>query len=205
MKKIYLPLILAALIMLSGCGQKQTATNPTPDPGQNTEQDNHSLACSYLCELKIPDLCADYMAEQTEQGFNFENTIFEDATCQLMCEAEWDETTIGCMSFADECAQISNDAPHCIDDDTEGDTAADPNMPGACAKACNNYTKCVSYGEDITPQDINDAFDSCMQICSTWDKSARDCVTNTAIKSPGDCAAQTACLLPAVKNLMNGQ
>lgn len=205
MKKLPFLSVLIALLLLAGCGPKPAALNPETAPQPNQEQDGEefdpALACSYLCERKIPELCEDYIAEQSALGLNLDETIYEESSCQLSCEAEWDEATIACVTDADECAQLSNDAPNCIDDSEEdGET---PPRPGNCVRACENYTVCVSYGDDISPADIHDAFASCMEVCGTWEKSAIDCLANTSIIRPGDCAAQTACLLPAVNNLMN--
>ena len=50
--------------------------------------------------------------------------------------------------------------------------------------------------------DLDDAYASCLEICGTWTTEERLCTARTTISRPNDCAAQTACLLPAVREMM---
>lgn len=204
MSKIYLPFILLTLITLTGCGQKPNITNPETSSEQTVEKFDPTLACSYLCDRKIPELCSDYISEQADLELNLDGTIFESLSCQLSCEADWDEVTIGCLSFADDCAQISNNEPHCIDDSLEpNEEQNDPSIKTGCPKVCENYALCASFGDDVTPQDIDDAFASCMEECGNWSKQSRDCIANNPIYVPSDCTEQTACMLPEVREMLN--
>lgn len=125
-----------------------------------------------------------------------ENWVLEETSCQLLCEASWDEKTIGCISDADICAQISENEPYCTDDSEEPEEENnDEKLANKCVNACNNYVDCVEYWDWISQQDKDDAFDSCMQICPKWSESARKCVVDAKIRNWNDCLTQTRCIL----------
>ncbi len=58
---------------------------------------------------------------------------------------------------------------------------------GTCNKACLNYKACTSFTEDITPQDLEDAYTTCMEECTTRSKTTIDCMSQASIQTPGDC------------------
>ncbi len=205
--------LLLPLLFLAGCSlTAKPATTPPTSPEQpaatgedsKLDAEQHSLICSHLCSRTIPQLCESEISDAQEQGLSLDERIYDEASCLLYCEADWDETTFACVSDASDCAQLSEQGPYCIDNDgsKEPDDSASV-TPKGCFNACKRYSDCARYTEGVGPQDIQDAFDSCMEICPTWTKESRDCIASTPISKPSDCAAQTACILPAVKEMMN--
>jgi hypothetical protein len=204
MKKIFFLLSLSFTILLAGCGNEKKISGNSPASEIDNWQPDQGLICSHLCGRKIPEMCENEIEELTTNEIDPNGLILDDASCQLMCEADWSEATIACVSEADECAQLSSNDPYCIDD-TQDPSEADINdpLPGNCVKACENYTHCAAYGDDVTLQDLDDAFVSCLEFCSTLDGQSRNCLASTIIRKPNDCAAQTACILPDVRELLD--
>lgn len=181
------------LLVLSACNQAPEI--PTIQPETENIQADQATQCSYLCGRKIPELCADGIeAAKTEGTFNAEG-IFDELSCQLFCEAEWTEATIACVSDADECAQMMDSAPYCMENSADDTDKELPPADIGCPKACEKYKKCASYGDDISPADLEDAYASCMEVCATWNKSVSDCINQYPINTPADCGPMTACAL----------
>lgn len=207
MKKI-LFLIGITSIMFAGCmnSPQNVNTNIQTQPKQTQNQDNQenvdqlpdkSVICGWVC-YNIQKICKEDIENWTTVGQDLETWVLEEASCQLLCEASWDEKTIGCVSDADNCAQISDSEPYCIDDEKEEVEAATPpdsKLENNCVNACNNYVNCVAYWDDVTQEDKDNAFDSCMQMCPSWTENARKCVVNTTINNANDCGTQTRCIL----------
>jgi len=66
----------------------------------------------------------------------------------------------------------------------------------SCHDACQKYKKCASYGDDISAEDLQDAYDSCFEECQEWSKETIICINKKAIKIPNDCLNLTRCALP---------
>lgn len=202
MKKsiIFLALCAAAL---SGCAAKNPSVSTPAAPSAPAFEPTQAQICGTMCERIIPELCKSEIEDYTASGQSLDESIMEPLSCQLMCEAEWDEKTVACVTDADECAQLSSSAPYCDDMAEDDDSAAvDKKTAVSCDKACRNYVVCASYGDNISQADLNDAYASCLEICGTWTAEQRSCMSRTAINRPSDCAAQTACILPAVREMM---
>jgi hypothetical protein len=208
MKKTFTILTLVSLLALAGCvptGNIVPAGNSTSNqPPQDEAGPDMATICSGLCGRTIQDLCRDEIEDMKASGQSLDDSIMDEITCQFMCEAEWTDDTIECVSAADDCGQLLNASPYCMETEVkDGDAeAANQPLPGNCDRACRNYAKCTSYGDDITAADQEDAYHSCLQVCATWTDTQRNCMTNTKIDAPIDCAAQTACVLPAVDAMM---
>jgi len=65
-----------------------------------------------------------------------------------------------------------------------------------CSDACSRYRDCASYTEDVTPADLQDAYDTCMEECVTWPKEMIKCMNAIDIKNPNDCVVFLNCKLP---------
>jgi hypothetical protein len=198
MTKVIFIFILA--LFLSACTNK-TTTAPKVGGGGGSNEPNTSTACSHMCEINVQRLCEEEIATNKANGASMENSILDESYCQLTCEAEWDKNTFECVSAADTCAQFLDASPYCMENGDIGDIV--PIEPGNCNKACRRYSDCAAYTEGVGPADIEDAYQSCLEVCPTWTDDQRNCVVSTVINSPMDCAKQTACVLPQVKELMN--
>lgn len=205
MKKTLIILSLSALLLSACSVNNKTVKNPVTIPETDTEyKATQSQICSSLCERQIQTLCQSEIEDFQSAGQSLDGSIMEEASCQLMCEADWDESIFACISDADECAQLSNEAPYCMETEANDDEESQEDvLPGNCNRACQNYKKCASYGDDISASDLQDAYNSCNELCRVWDNKTRDCVAQTVINAPIDCAKQTACVLKDVKELMN--
>ena len=194
MKKILLFFSLFFLILiLSSC-----AKNPSATQNQNNQQNSNddyqadqATICLDMCINKIPDLCQDEISD----GNFSEESLFDEASCQLSCEADWDDATIGCVSEAIECAQIMDDSPYCVEIDTDDSQSTDINNDQGCPSACQKYKKCAGYGDDVTSADMEDAYNSCMEICGAWKEGTTKCINEQPINNPADCAHMSACAL----------
>ncbi|HRY36730.1 MAG TPA: hypothetical protein P5230_02515 [Candidatus Magasanikbacteria bacterium] len=65
-----------------------------------------------------------------------------------------------------------------------------------CSDACQRYKDCASYTEDVTPTDLEDAYNTCMEECPTWTKEIIKCINAVDIKKPNDCVSFVQCQLP---------
>lgn len=65
-----------------------------------------------------------------------------------------------------------------------------------CSDACQRYKSCASFTEDVTPADLNDAYNTCMEECATWPKEMIKCINAINIKVPNDCVSFVQCQLP---------
>lgn len=201
MRKFYFLFLLLAVSFLSGCGGK-TAVAPA-DPNDNILPEDTAIECEALCADNIQSLCREEIESAIADGANLENSILDESYCQLACEAEWNESTFDCVDGADDCAQFINTSPYCLETEIDDEEALLNNpQPGNCDKACRNYAKCAAYGDDVRQADLDAAYESCNEICAAWTDKTRDCVANTSINKASDCAAQSACVLPELKNMM---
>ena len=66
----------------------------------------------------------------------------------------------------------------------------------SCPEACKKYSDCARYAEDETEEDIQDAYDSCMEECVNWSKETVICINKKPIKKPLDCRDLSFCALP---------
>lgn len=191
---------------LSACGQ----TNVTPSTSDNggsgsTGEPDMSTVCAGMCD-SIQRTCADDIANGDLAGRNMADGILDETSCLLMCEADWDDTVLNCVSAADDCSQFMDSAPYCMETEDDNEEADEnPTTANSCDAACNQYSKCAAYTEGVGQKDIDDAYDSCLQICGTWTDSTRQCIASTAINDVSDCAAQTACMFGSIENMQNIQ
>jgi len=71
-----------------------------------------------------------------------------------------------------------------------------------CEDACARYKKCAAWPDDATPEDLADAYDSCMVECTGsetppgWSKKVIKCINAVEIKKPNDCVVFVNCQLP---------
>lgn len=73
---------------------------------------------------------------------------------------------------------------------------------GSCDKACDNYALCAGYGDDMTAQDVDDAFASCMEECAGWEKTNIDCMAKVIVRNPEDCGPVSLCGLKNYQGIM---
>lgn len=204
MKKIFF-LLLAPLLFLTACGANHQAIVGS-ESSQNQVEENtpdKATVCAGMCQNIVQRLCHEEIAANQAVGTDMSESILDEAHCQLACEADWDDAVMTCVDAADQCAQFSDTAPYCLENGDLSGIPEDGNQGSSCEKACKNYALCAAYGDEITPQDIADATESCRQMCAVWTPEIINCVSSTAINEASDCAAQTACVLPNVRDLMN--
>ena len=192
MQKTFFSSVLC-LFVLSACSQSPEI--PAIQPEMENTQADQATQCSYLCGRKIPEICENEIETAKTEGTFSEESVFEEISCQLMCEAEWTEKTIGCVSNADDCAQIMDSSPYCLENAEDDSEKELPPVEAGCPSACEKYKKCASYGDDVTQTDLEDAYISCMEVCATWNKSVSDCINQCPINTPADCGPMTACAL----------
>lgn len=65
-----------------------------------------------------------------------------------------------------------------------------------CSDACQRHKDCAAYTEDVTSEDLNDAYDTCMEECATWPKEKIKCINAIEIKKPNDCVSFVQCQMP---------
>ncbi len=65
-----------------------------------------------------------------------------------------------------------------------------------CSDACQKHKDCAAYTEDVTPADLTDAYNTCMEECPTWPKETVKCINAVDIKTPNDCVSFVQCQLP---------
>ncbi|MGE4560857.1 MAG: hypothetical protein AB7E77_11705 [Desulfobulbus sp.] len=192
-KKNILALFLF-LAMTAPCTHATAAPDDKDTPSQ-------SAVCLGMCG-DIQKLCAEDIAEGNVAGRDLKDGILDEASCLLMCEADWDDKTLNCVSAADSCSQFLDEAPYCIETEEKNEPTK-PSVAGkGCAAACKNYAKCTGYGENVTPRDQAHAYDSCMQVCPTWTPATQKCIASTPIHSAADCAAQTMCMFGSMQNMV---
>lgn len=196
MKKILF--LFACLAALSACAPqaKQPVEAPSgPEEGQANGQ--QAIAeCLDVCGA-IQSVCRGEITEFKDSGQNIEDTVYSEDGCFFICEAEeWGPETKDCISDAEECEQILNAAPYCIDTSKE-DSGPEITEQGAadCRKACLKYKDCAGYTEGAGPQDQEDAYNSCMQECVHWSAPTRSCINSKTISKPSDCLVMTQCAL----------
>lgn len=73
-----------------------------------------------------------------------------------------------------------------------------------CDKACENYALCASYGDDVTPADVDDAYATCMEECAKWESENISCMAKATVHNPQDCLAVTMCGLNQYQGLIDG-
>lgn len=196
-------LIMALSLVFSGCGQAPGNTalpknTETANTANNNNEPDKAAVCSGMC-ADIQKICAEDIAEGNTQFRDLESGILDETACLIMCETDWDDTTFNCISAADHCSQFSDQAPYCIETEDDGTDTPSTQTPSDCQTACKNYAKCTGYGDDISPQDQEDAYNTCLQVCATWPDKTRACVAQTAINQATDCLAQTACIIPMAR------
>ncbi|MFH1047333.1 MAG: hypothetical protein V1738_03450 [Patescibacteria group bacterium] len=192
-------MVIMTLVFLSGCTNTTTVSSEAGGGGGSSEPDTATV-CAHMCEINIQGLCEEEIATNKANGISMEDSILDETYCQLACEAEWDDNTFDCVSAADTCAQFLDASPYCMENGDVGDVVGI--KPGNCDKACRKYSDCAAYTEGAGPADIEDAYQSCLEVCPAWTDDQRNCVVSTAINSSMDCLKQTACVLPQVKALM---
>ncbi len=65
-----------------------------------------------------------------------------------------------------------------------------------CSDACQRHKDCSAFTDDVTPADLNDAYNTCMEECATWPKEMIKCINAIDIKAPNDCVGFLQCQLP---------
>lgn len=82
--------------------------------------------------------------------------------------------------------------------------AVSEKQANTCDKACENYALCASYGDDVTAQDVDDAYATCMEECMGWEQENITCMAKAVIRQPGDCLTVTMCGLKQYQGMMEG-
>lgn len=186
--------------MTSCTKDTQVKTEITPPEltisDKESESPDKSTVCSDICQNKVQKLCEEEIEANKTIWTSMEESILDEANCQLLCEADFEEKIYDCFLNADSCSQFLDSAPYCME--TEWDEI-EPKDWTWCEKACTNYSLCTRYTEWTTEADWKDAKDSCMQICPTWTKKTTNCIASTPINKVTDCAAQTACMFSTTK------
>lgn len=191
MKKIIFILNLFLFVaLLSGCANRQASESGKSQVNQVNKQSSlvdKMTLCSDLCVNKIQSLCADKINQSREkEGLNI-GGVFEVASCQLICEADWDETVIGCVSNSVECSQITNTSPFCVE------TEVQPKNESFCLSACEKYAKCAGFNQDVTKEEVDEVYKSCAEICKSWSLSVTNCINASSVNTPEDCAQISKC------------
>lgn len=67
-----------------------------------------------------------------------------------------------------------------------------------CEDACRRDKACAAFTEGVTPSDLQDAYDTCMEEClnQPWPKEMIKCMNSVEIKKPNDCVQFIQCQLP---------
>ncbi len=65
-----------------------------------------------------------------------------------------------------------------------------------CSDACQRHKDCAAYTEDVTPADLEDAYNACMEECATWPQEKIKCINGFEINNPNDCVSFVQCQLP---------
>ncbi len=65
-----------------------------------------------------------------------------------------------------------------------------------CTDACQRHKDCSAFTDDVTPADLNDAYNTCMEECATWPKEMIKCINAVDIKAPNDCVSFLNCQMP---------
>jgi hypothetical protein len=194
MKKIsFFAAILGLFFFAAGCGVTNQPNTTDHNTAAESQPADTATICASLCQNTIPQLCQDDIETQKTEGTFNEEGIFDEASCQLICEADWGEQTMGCVSDAVECAQLSHAAPYCTDISEE--PAEVDAISTGCDGACEKYKKCAGYGDDATAEDMEYAYQSCVISCAHWTPEAISCINSHAINSAMDCSYLTACAL----------
>ncbi|MDD3302905.1 MAG: hypothetical protein PHN31_05065 [Candidatus Gracilibacteria bacterium] len=196
MNKKILSFFVLSCLFLSSCGGNTKTTITADNPPDISSEPDKVTVCSDICQNKVQNLCQEEIASNKTVGTSMENSILDEANCQLMCEADFDESIYDCFLGADSCSQFLDKAPYCLE--TEGDEIEIKDGNG-CETACNNYSKCTRYTQGTTQEDWQDAKESCMQICPSWSSETKKCVASTEINSVIDCSAQTQCVVGKLK------
>ncbi len=180
----------------------------TKDKTPDLQPEKGYVSCTTLCQNKIPSLCSD------ELEYSQDN-------CEANCNT-WTNSLKTCVSKADDCEQLDLDfsrsaddlareavdstlkdknkiskASHCtIVDDDYSDIAEYEDVKETqfgCSGACYKYKQCAGFGEDITEETMNEAYDSCFEQCQTWSENTLNCMKKVKINSPMDCMPLTKC------------
>lgn len=71
-----------------------------------------------------------------------------------------------------------------------------------CEDACKRDKICNSYTENVTKDDLEDGYNTCMEEClnQSWSKSMIKCINSIEIKNPNDCVKFVECRLPQFYN-----
>lgn len=205
MKKIFLAGFLSlAIILISGCAPQ--AKNNQPDNGGGGNEngpDQTALECAGMCE-HISKICEEEINETKKLGYSMEESVYDEASCQLFCEADWDDNVKDCVSGADDCIQIVSSEPYCVDTEEEGEIIIfNDNLDKSCDLACRKYAKCASYGDDITAQNIQEAYITCVDECQHWSDTTKKCINKQPINQPADCLPMTICGIKEYQGLIN--
>ena len=65
-----------------------------------------------------------------------------------------------------------------------------------CTDACQRHKDCSAFTDDVTPADLVDAYNTCMEECPTWSKEMIKCINAIDIKVPNDCVSFLICQMP---------
>ena len=190
MKKFLFIFILTGLI-LNGC-TKAPSNNPINDEPQAADK---ATICASICDHKIPILCADELNDLSSLDANLDGSLMDPASCQLICESEWNENTLGCAADAEDCNQFMDQSPYCLETDKEDLNMENPEGDKYCSSACKKYGDCVMYADDATQEDRQYAIESCMEICPSWSEDTKNCVNKNKIRNSMDCANLSMCVL----------
>ena len=190
-----------ALLLLFSLTVPTFSSNTLAETTMSPEEMQRSHVCMGICS-DIQKLCAEDIAEGNVAGHDLKDGILDETSCLLMCEADWTDTIMDCVSQADSCAQFFDEAPYCVETEEEDEPAVPATTGKGCDAACKKYAKCAGYGDGVGPKDMADAYKSCMQICPAWTQATQQCIASTLINSPADCAAQTMCMFGSFKNMI---
>jgi hypothetical protein len=96
----------------------------------------------------------------------------------------------------DDCEQKINNILQQLKTLCQDEESAPKPVSDKCSDACQRYKSCASFTEDVTPADLNDAYNTCMEECATWPKEMIKCINAINIKVPNDCVSFVQCQLP---------
>lgn len=194
MKKLLILLPLAILI-LGGCNKK---SNPqVPSSNNQKQEENADANCFSICHQKIQDVCLEDIIEIGPEELTG-SSLMDPVFCEKTCLANFTDSTLECLSKITDCDQVLSGGTYCKEaeiPDSEIYDIEEPTTRSGCQIPCEKYKKCASYGDDVTAEDLQYAYISCMETCQTWSDSTITCINQKNINNPADCANLSACAL----------
>jgi len=208
MKKIIILLpLLIIIFILSGCGKKQTTLNLSNDANLDSQKqlENSDANCFTVCHQKIQDVCLEQIIEIGPEELIGTGSLLDPASCEASCAANFTDDTLNCFTKITSCDQVMGGNPYCKETEIPDSDIYEEDefiTRTGCQIPCEKYKKCAGYGTDATTEDMQAAYDSCMEVCQDWSDKTINCINQKNINTAADCANMTACALQEYQGLI---